>query len=495
MTAQTTIGDLMTSSKVRFGTSGARGLVADMTANVCYAYTAAFLQVVPAVVARIALAIDLRPSSPAIASACAAAIEAAGLEVDYCGAIPTPALALYAQVQGIPAIMVTGSHIPFDRNGIKFYSATGEITKAEEGKIAQAKVTLPEDRLTIPLPVANTAARETYLQRYLDFFPANFLVGHKIAVYEHSSIARDLLKELLVRLGAHVLSLGRTDDFVPIDTEAVSRVDVDQAKRWAVEYGFDAILSTDGDADRPLVGDETGEWLRGDITGILCAQSLGAKAVVTTVSCNTAIEGCGAFPEVYRTKIGSPYVIEGIDAFLAEGKTGVVGFEPNGGFLVGSSIVQDGRNLAALKTRDAFLPMLCLLAASLGKRQKLSTLSRALPPRFTASDRIQDFPTDKSRALLAELTSSPTAIDALLAGLCGRALALDQTDGLRITLEGNEMVHLRPSGNAPELRCYAEADSSERAMHLVDETLQRLSALNKEVCQTVPVCVESELRS
>ena len=116
---RTRIQELMASSGVRFGTSGARGLVADMSDEVCYAYTAAFLQAVSASKGSVALAMDLRPSSPRIAAACAAAIKAAGLRVDWCGAIPTPALALFAQTQPIPAVMITGSHIPFDRNGIK----------------------------------------------------------------------------------------------------------------------------------------------------------------------------------------------------------------------------------------------------------------------------------------------------------------------------------------------------------------------------------------
>ena len=94
-----------------------------------------------------------------------------------------------------------------------------------------------------------------------------------------------------------------------------------------------------------------------------------------------------------------------------------------------------------------------------------------------------------------QVVADPQALLSQL-GFDGAGVAgVDTTDGLRITLADGCIVHLRPSGNAPELRCYAEADSSERAMHLVDETLQRLSALNKEVCQTVPVCVESELRS
>lgn len=74
------IGTMMDASGVRFGTSGARGRVVDMTDEVCFAYTAAFIQTLPPGTKRVALAIDLRPSSPAIAAACAAAIVAAGMQ-------------------------------------------------------------------------------------------------------------------------------------------------------------------------------------------------------------------------------------------------------------------------------------------------------------------------------------------------------------------------------------------------------------------------------
>lgn len=471
--AQTSFNDkiavqsLMDSSGVRFGTSGARGRVVDMTDEVCFAYASAFLAAVPAEKGAVALAMDLRPSSPRIAAACAAAIEQAGLRVDFCGAIPTPALAFHAQTQGLPAIMVTGSHIPFDRNGIKFYSAAGEITKADEAKIAGAGVSLPASGLVVDLPAVNREAAEAYINRYLRFFPPRALAGMRLGFYEHSSVARDLLGDLLRALGAEVISLGRVDEFVPIDTEAVSEADVGQARRWAAQYGFDAILSTDGDADRPLLGDERGDWFRGDVAGILCAQHLGAQGVATTVSCNTAVESCGAFARVAKTRIGSPYVIEGIEQLLGAGVKNVVGFEPNGGFLVGSPIVRNGQTLDALMTRDAVLPILCLLSMASEGGHLVSGLRDRLPARFTASDRLQDFPTATSRALLAELTASSERIETLLSGLCGEAVSLNQTDGLRITLEGDEIVHFRPSGNAPELRCYAEAATQARAGELV----------------------------
>ncbi|MCP5180945.1 MAG: phosphomannomutase [Pseudomonadales bacterium] len=461
----------MTSSGVGFGTSGARGRVVDMTDAVCFAYTAAFLAVLqPRASGRVALGMDLRPSSPAIASACAAAIRHAGHDPVWCGALPTPALAFHAQEHGLPAIMVTGSHIPFDRNGIKFYRADGEISKADEAAIAAADVALPDDGLSTQLPAVDDTARSEYITRYLDFFPPRALAGMRLGIYEHSSVARDLLGDLLTALGAQVVSLGRTDEFVPIDTEAVAEVDIARGHAWSAEHRLDAILSTDGDADRPLIGDERGNWLRGDIVGLLCARLLGADAVAAPVSCNTAIEACGAFQRVMRTRIGSPYVIEAMQTLATAGGT-VAGFEANGGFLLGSALTRDGRSLRPLPTRDAVLPALTLLVGAQRQGMALSALAADLPRRFTASDRLQNFPTADSHALIARLAASTAAIADLLGQ---QASHIDQTDGLRMTLANGDIVHLRPSGNAPELRCYAEADSPQRAAALASECLSRL---------------------
>ena len=81
--------------------------------------------------------------------------------------------------------------------------------------------------------------------------------------------------------------------------------------------------------------------------------------------------------------------------------------------------------------------------------------------------------TSPGQRLLAELAASNPALSALLAGI-GEPAALDQTDGLRVTLSNGEIVHFRPSGNAPELRCYAEATTQARAGELVQLGLQRI---------------------
>ncbi|MDD1621504.1 MAG: phosphomannomutase [Methylococcaceae bacterium] len=468
------IRQMMADSGVAFGTSGARGLVSQMTDQVCAAYTLAFLQGLNLAKPgqRVALGMDLRPSSPAIVRACSAAIRQAGCEVDFCGVLPTPALALYSLSQGLPAIMVTGSHIPFDRNGIKFYRAEGEISKADEAAITEATVDVQPIAGGEALPAMNARALNQYRERYTSLFASDLLSGWRIGVYEHSSAARDCLKEILADLGAEVIGLERTDTFVPIDTEAVGEEDRLRGRAWAAEYKLNAIISTDGDGDRPLIADETGEWLRGDIVGLLCAKFLDADTVVTPVSCNTAIETSGLFKQVIRTRIGSPYVIAGMEQVESGG---VAGFEANGGFLAGEGLSVRGKSLAALPTRDAVLPALAVLAMAKQQGGKVSSLLAGLPKRYTASDRLQNFPVENSRALLDRLQGDDEPYLGLWGNELGAVRQRDLTDGLRMTFDNGEIVHLRPSGNAPELRCYAEADSMNRAQELVALSLGRIS--------------------
>lgn len=488
------IGDLMIESGVKFGTSGARGRVQDMTDRVCYSYARGFLGYLlttgaMTTGASIGLAGDFRDSTPRIIGACAKAVADCGCRARYLGRIPTPALAAYGIDQAWPTMMVTGSHIPDDRNGIKFNLPSGEILKEDEDGIRAQQIALPDGLFDSSgafsdpnhgrLPPEETSALEHYVKRYLGFFPADWLAGQRIGLYEHSSVARDALFRVLTGLGAEVERLGFSEAFLPVDTEAIRIEDVALARDWACTGRFDAIVSTDGDGDRPLVSDENGEWLRGDIAGVLCARALGAEAVVTPISSNTVLERSGWFREVVRTRIGSPYVIAGMQTLSARGIAPVVGYEANGGFLTDSAIERDGRILPALPTRDALIVAVTLIGTAAAARQPLSALARSLPLRFTDSDRLKDFPTEVSAERLAafqtgDAQADRAALDAAFGAEVGSVIEVDQTDGIRMILADGDILHLRPSGNAPELRVYSEADSAERARELRRRALDML---------------------
>lgn len=473
------VNDMMTSSGVGFGTSGARGLVSQMTDLVCYSYTYAFLAYCeknyPSEKA-VAIAGDLRPSTGRILRAIATAAKDSGWKVIYSGRIPSPAIALYGIEKSLPTIMITGSHIPADRNGIKFNHPKGEISKKDESGIRSESFELDASKFgddgmlknPVELPLENPEARESYKLRYLDFFGGNSLSGLTVGMYQHSAVGRDIITEILKKLGAFVVVLGRSEVFVPVDTEAVRLEDVKLGAEWA-KQGLDAIVSTDGDSDRPLFADATGRWIRGDVLGILAAKVLGIERIATPVSCNTALEKCGLFEQTLRTRIGSPYVIAGMQELERDGKT-VAGYEANGGFLLETDIYLDGKVLKALPTRDALLPQIAVLAAARAQKLGVEDLFKSLPKRFTASDRVKEFPTEKSRAKVAEIAERNLG-ETYFGKLAGKIVSTDMTDGYRMTFDNGDIIHLRPSGNAPELRCYVECDSAARAEELKGKVL------------------------
>ena len=493
---QTTLQELMDHSGVGFGTSGARGLVTAMTDRVCHAYTLGFLQHLarigdlPARPTPVAVAGDFRPSTDRVMTAVCRAIADAGHTPLNCGKIPSPAVALHGLTHRIPAIMVTGSHIPDDRNGIKFNKVAGEILKDDETALRREVVESPDAlfqadgsfREAAPAFPVHPEAGRAYVRRFLDFLPADCLRGFRVGVYQHSAVGRDVMAEIFRGLGAQVTELGRSDKFIPVDTEAIRPEDVALAREWAGAGRFDALVSADGDSDRPLLSDEHGEWLRGDVAGVLVARYLGADSISAPVSCNTALEQCGWFKEVRRTRIGSPYVIASMQEAATRGARCVVGYEANGGFLLNSDVARDGKTLRALPTRDALIVLLSIPLLARAEGKTIRELVATLPPRFTASDRLKNFAPERSQAILQRFNTGSeagdrAALETVFSAAFGPVAAIDRTDGTRVTFASGDIVHLRPSGNAPEFRCYTEADSEARAGAINAQAMAILSQL------------------
>ena len=536
---------------LQFGTSGRRGLLLDLTQLEIYINALAELEYLQSLPLReggiipgddFYFGADLRPSSTAIAmrspprgelaQAIEAAIRAAGMRPVYCGALPTPALTAFALARGKGSIMVTGSHIPFDRNGYKTNTSAGELLKCHEQPI-NAHVLAVRERMyaqpadTSPfgangqfkdgpreLPEVDLAATEAYVSRYLDFMGPEALSGLKVVAYQHSAVGRDLLPRILRELGAEVFPAGRSEVFVPIDTENIDAAQLEVMQGMIEEvvarHGpVDALVSTDGDSDRPLVlgvDPATGRprFFGGDLLGMVTADFLNADAVVVPISCNDAIDQ-GAQRHIVepKTRIGSPFVIAGMQQAAARGRQAVCGWEANGGFLTATPITRNGRTLPALPTRDALLPIIAVLASARASQRPLVTLFEQLPRRFSRAALLKDFPREQSLALLRQLTPmNPEVCEVVFGadddvdccsaaretvpvtaeeaemllsirarlqshftrnGGFGEIRRLNYLDGLRIHFDNGDVAHIRPSGNADELRIYAVADTQERA--------------------------------
>ena len=521
--------------ELQFGTSGRRGEVVNLTQLEIYINASAelqYLQELPVCDGGIVrgedfyFASDLRPSSTQyveeergygeICQAIECAIRDAGMRPVNLGAIPTPALACYALARARGSIMVTGSHIPFNRNGYKLNTSAGELLKEHEAPIGRAVRQVRERIYSQPFAASQFDerglfksghrelsaeagdARAEYVDRYLSFFEDVSLAGKRILVYQHSAAGRDLLVEILERLGAEAIPAGRSQSFIPIDTENIDEAQLATIQALADEAApkhgpIDAIVSTDGDSDRPLilgVNRATGEvrFFGGDLVGMVTAEYLGADAVVVPISCNAAIDR-GTLARIVepKTRIGSPYVITGMKQALSRGKAAVCGWEANGGFLTGSDISRNGRILKALPTRDAILPILSVLFAAATRSLSLIELFDGLPRRFSRAALLKGFPRQTGLKLVERFSpgdprirdvvfapdgAATPAAEAIRGQLerfftpqlgFGTITRLNYTDGVRIGFGNGDIAHFRPSGNADELRIYGVADTQERA--------------------------------
>src|SRR5690606_10481396 len=177
--------------EIKFGTSGLRGLASELLDGPAAGFTTAFVQHLVASGKinpgdEITVGRDLRSSSPDIALACMDALLEAGMRPIDCGITATPALALFAGNRGLAAIMVSGSHIPADRNGLKFYRPDGEIGKADELAISSmAKRPAPAAGITRSDVISSGTAMELYDRRYRALEGTVSLEGFRIGVYQH----------------------------------------------------------------------------------------------------------------------------------------------------------------------------------------------------------------------------------------------------------------------------------------------------------------------
>jgi phosphomannomutase len=557
--------------ELQFGTSGRRGEVAHLTQLEVFINAVAeleFLQSLPQSEGGIVkgdtfyYARDLRPSSSAyvseqqgrgeLAQAVERAIHYAGMIPVNQGMIPTPALTYYAITKGKGSIMVTGSHIPFDRNGYKVNTSKGELLKQHEAPVNE-KVKDVRKRFygqpfdesffnadgllkagSQPLSQENNEAATLYVERYVDFFGSEALSGLKLLVYQHSAVGRDILVSILTALGAGVIAVGRSDTFVPIDTENMDAEQLNLIQALCDETAnihgnFDAIVSTDGDSDRPLIlgvdrNTAKVQFFGGDLVGMLTAEFLGVDAVIVPISSNDGIDNSSlASITEPKTRIGSPFVIAGMEKALAAGKKAVCGWEANGGFLAGSDIVKNGKTLRALPTRDAILPIVALLCLARREGLSLINLFSRLPKRYSRAALIKQFPRATALKMVKRLSpfdesvkmvefkenadpifkdednrilevdraqpESMTTIKQILESLFSSDFGFDPItqmnfiDGVRISFHNGDIAHLRPSGNADELRIYAVADNQARADQIAEYAVAEPDGLLRKLAE------------
>ncbi|MEU6664588.1 phosphoglucosamine mutase [Streptomyces sp. NPDC046727] len=315
-----------------FGTDGVRGVAnADLTAEMALGLSVAAAHVLAeagtfeghrpkAVVGR-----DPRASGEFLEAAVVAGLASAGVDVLTVGVLPTPAVAHLTGALGADlGVMLSASHNAMPDNGIKFFARGGhkladELEDKIEAVYESHRHGEPWERPTgagVGRVRSYDEGFEQYVAHLLSVLP-NRLDGLKIVLDEAHGAASGVSPEAFARAGAQVVTIGAEPDGLNIN-DGCGSTHLDQLKAAVVEHGAALGIAHDGDADRCLAVDHTGEEIDGDqILSVLALalrerSALRADTVVATVMSNLgfklAMERAGI--HLVQTAVGDRYVLE-----------------------------------------------------------------------------------------------------------------------------------------------------------------------------------------
>ncbi|MFE8942586.1 phosphoglucosamine mutase [Streptomyces sp. NPDC003233] len=315
-----------------FGTDGVRGVAnADLTAEMALGLSVAAAHVLAeagtfeghkptAVVGR-----DPRASGEFLEAAVVAGLASAGVDVLRVGVLPTPAVAHLTGALGADlGVMLSASHNAMPDNGIKFFARGGHKLADELEDRIEAVYDSHRHGEPWERPTGAGVGRvrfydegfEQYVGHLLSVLP-NRLDGLKIVLDEAHGAASGVSPEAFSRAGAEVVTIGAEPDGLNIN-DGCGSTHLDHLKAAVVEHGADFGIAHDGDADRCLAVDHTGEEVDGDqILAVLALamrerSALRAGTVVATVMSNLgfklAMEKAGI--NLVQTAVGDRYVLE-----------------------------------------------------------------------------------------------------------------------------------------------------------------------------------------
>jgi phosphoglucosamine mutase len=314
---------------VRFGTDGIRGVAnVELDAELVLALGRAAARVLPArtfLVGR-----DTRQSGPRLHAALSAGLAGEGADVVDLGVLPTPGVAWASAERQVPAAMVSASHNPFTDNGIKLFAAGGlkladaveETIEDELDKVLAASGgPLPPSGHGVGRLWSEPEVADAYVAHLVGLLEPGALAGVHVVVDCAHGAASAVGPAVLVGLGARVDVIGAEPDGTNINEE-VGSTHPQRLAAAVVELGADVGIALDGDADRLVAVDHTGELATGDELLAMFAADLAGRGklagntVVVTVMSNLGLRLAMAERgiTVRETPVGDRYVLEALDA-------------------------------------------------------------------------------------------------------------------------------------------------------------------------------------
>jgi len=431
-----------------FGTDGVRGVAnVDLTAELALDLAVAAAHVLGEVGAiskirpKAIVGQDSRASGEFLEAAIVAGLASAGVDVYKVGVLPTPAIAHLVATSGADlGVMISASHNPMPDNGIKFFAKGG-------GKLDDALELAIENRLNEPWDrpvgkdvgrvIVDESAAERYIYHLLSSLSVN-LSGIKVVVDCANGAASEVAPEVYARAGAEVIAISNQPNGLNIN-ENCGSTHLENLIAEVKKHGADLGIAHDGDADRCLAVDASGNLVDGDYILAILAKEWKVQTVVGTVMTNLGFikamtENGIAFE---KTPVGDRYVLENM---LANG-------HKLGGEQSGHIIMRDFAN-----TGDGLLTALQLMSVMAKSKKSLSELAKIMvrfPQVLINVDGVNKANLTTSKAIAAAIGDSESKLGA------------------------NGRILLRASGTEPLVRVMVEAESEVVA----GEIAQKLATL------------------
>lgn len=455
-----------------FGTDGIRGTAGSppMTAEFVYRLGVAVGHVLSLETPGSDLFVigrDTRVSGPLLQEALTRGLLTSGARVMDLGILPTPGIAWLTRELGATAgAVISASHNPAAENGIKFLNPQGmKLSESQEAAIEAYFSSLPESNLRLPetgLRVDGTKFYDLYLQDLLATQEDLDLRGLKILLDCSNGAAYRVGPELFRKLGADVVALNTESDGVNINVHAGSehaRSNPEALAALLAEHQANLAITFDGDADRVILMDETGQLIDGDHMLAILANALHqenkllANTLVTTVMANGSLHQFAAEHqfELIQTPVGDKYVTEALLALTAENSLGSkLGL---GGEQSGHIILLDERH----HTGDGLRTAIFMLRVLLQQQQpSLAALASQIQkyPQLVASCNVANKPDLKTMAPLQTML-----------------------DEIKHRLPGLVQLNSRYSGTEPKYRLMIESDTR--------HSTHELAGICWEVCDLI----------